>query len=119
MAEGPAPIRGDPVRLKSAFTSLLNGLRREIVVSPKLLVRETVRRDGDRAMSWIAIGDEEQIGALQSAQGDALVAFDEWRGGCGLSLAIARRVIDAHGGALWSPSGGTKPAAVVTMPLES
>ena len=39
--------------------------------------------------------------------------FDEWRGGCGLSLAVARRVIDAHGGALWSPSDGTKAAAAL------
>jgi signal transduction histidine kinase len=118
-AETPAPIQGDPVRLKSAFTSLFHGLRREIIVSPKLFVREAVRRDGGRAVSWIAIGDEEQIEALQSAKDDALVPFDEFRGGCGMSLALARRIINAHGGAVWSPASGAKAAAVVTIPIES
>ena len=118
LADGAAPIQGDPVRLKSAFVSLLHGLRREIVANPKLLVRETVRRDGGRATSWIAIADEEQIDALRSVTEDALTGFDEFRGGCGLSLAIARRIIEGHGGALWSPSSGEKAAAVVTIPLQ-
>ena len=70
-------------------------------------------------MSWIAIGDEEQIGALASAQPEALATFDEWRGGCGLSLPIARRVINAHGGAVWAPADGAKAAAIVMMPIEA
>ena len=118
-AGGPAPLEGDPVRLREAFASVLHGLRRELVASPRLIVRESVRRDGGRAVSWIAIGDEEQIGALESASPDVLSTFDEWRGGCGLSLAIARRVINAHGGAMWAPATGAKAAAVVMMPIES
>lgn len=119
MGDGPAPVHGDPIRLKSAFTSLLYGLRREIIETPKLFVREAVRRDGGRAYSWMSIGDEQTIEALQSVNEDALVPFDEFRGGCGLSLALARRVIDAHGGAVWSPASGAKAAAIVAMPLES
>jgi signal transduction histidine kinase len=45
-----------------------------------------------------------------------LTTFDEWRGGCGLSLAVARRVIVQHGGQLWSPASGAKAAAVVVLP---
>jgi signal transduction histidine kinase len=116
--DGPAPLQGDPVRLRAAFTALLHGLRRELVVSPRLLIRESTRRDDGRVVSRVAIGDEEQIGALQSASADSLVAFDEWRGGCGMSLAIARRVIEAHGGALWSLPNAARTAAVVMMPLE-
>ncbi len=118
-ADGAAPLQGDPVRLKTAFASVLHGLRRELVVSPRLLVRESIRRGGGRTSSWIAIGDEERIEALASAQPDALATFDEWRGGCGLSLAIARRVINAHGGAMWGPSDGAKAAAVIRMPIDS
>lgn len=117
--DGPAPLQGDPVRLKAAFIALLHSLRREVVVSPRLLVRESTRRVDGRVASWIAIGDEEQIGALQSASAESLVAFDEWRGGCGMSLPIARRVIDAHGGAVWSPPTGAKTAAVIMMPLDA
>lgn len=116
--EGAAPLQGDPVRLKAAFVALLHGLRRELVVSPRLLVRESTRRIDGGLASWIAIGDEEQIGTLQSASADSLVPFDEWRGGCGMSLPIARRVIDAHGGAVWSSPTGAKAAAVIMIPLD-
>jgi signal transduction histidine kinase len=117
--EGAAPIQGDPVRLRTAFMSVLHGLRRELVASPRLLVRESTRSDGGRVVSWIAIGDEGQVEGLQSATPGTLGTFDEWRGGCGMSLAIARRVINAHGGAVWAPTDGAKAAAVIMMPLDS
>ena len=117
--DGAATLQGDPIRLRAAFTSVLYGLRRELVASPRLLVRESIRRDGGRTVSWIAIGDEEQIDALQAAAPDALTPFDEWRGGVGLSLAIARRVVNAHGGTMWSPANGAKAAAVIMIPIES
>jgi signal transduction histidine kinase len=117
--EGPAMVLGDPVRLKSAFAALLHALRRELVASPRLLIRESIRHIGDAGQSWIAIGGEEHLAELEAAAADALTTFDEWRGGCGLSLAIARRVINAHGGSLWGPADGARAAAVVAIPLAS
>lgn len=116
--DGIAPVHGDPVRLRAAFVSVLAGLRREVVGSPRLLVRESSRSD-DRTASWTLIGDDEQVRAFESAGPEALVAFDEWRGGCGMALAIARRILNAHGGALWSPANGAKAAAVIMIPLET
>jgi signal transduction histidine kinase len=44
--------------------------------------------------------------------------FDEWRGGLGMALPIARRVIEAHGGALWSGAGArSRAAAALALPL--
>jgi signal transduction histidine kinase len=114
--EGPAVMRGDPVRLRAAFASLFHGLRRELVTSPRLLVRESVRENGAGGQAWIAIGDEEHIAPLEAAATDALTTFDEWRGGCGLSLANARRVIEAHGGFIWSPRDESKAAAAIEFP---
>jgi signal transduction histidine kinase len=109
-------VHGDPVRLKSAFTSVLNALRRELVTSDRLFVRQRRRREDGRNISWIAFGDADQIDALERAAPDALTTFDEWRGGCGLSLAIARRIFAAHDGRIWSPAGGAKAGAVVMIP---
>ena len=115
--EGPAMIDADAARLKTALTSLLHALRRELVTSTRLSIHERAGEYNGGRASWIAIGDGEHVEDLHGAPRDSLVAFDEWRGGCGLSLTLARRVIDAHGGAIWSPGEGTKSAAVIVLPV--
>jgi hypothetical protein len=113
---GASPVHGDAARLKTAFTSLFAALRRELVTSNQLFVTERQAEFRGKPASWIAIGDAEHIGELGSSGADALTTFDEWRGGCGLSLAVARRIIEGHGGAMWSPGQGTKAGAVVALP---
>ncbi len=115
-SDGSAAVHGDPVRLKSAFSSVLYALRRELVSSNELFVRERGGELRGKPASWIAIGDAEHIGGLETATSESLATFDEWRGGCGLSLAVSRRIIDGHGGAMWSPAEGTKAGAVVALP---
>jgi len=110
-------MQADPVRLRVAFAAVLTALRRELITSPTLAVRERgVERDG-RPASWIAIADPDQIAGVAAAEEAALVPFDEWRGGCGLSLPVARRVIEAHGGRIWSPAADAKSGAIIALPL--
>lgn len=118
-ADAPSMLSGDPVRLKVALASILTALRRELVTSTELLVRQDVRSYDGREATWIAIGDADNIGTLNTADPSALVTFDEWRGGCGLSLAVARRVLNAHGGMIWSPGNSTsaKACAAIMLPL--
>jgi len=111
-----APISGDPVRLKCAFASVIAALRRELVASDTLYVRRLTREADGRPVSWTALGDADHIDALERAEPASLQAFDEWRGGCGLSLAIARRIISAHDGRVWSAGDQSKAAAVVMVP---
>ena len=113
---GPAVVNGDAVRLRGAFTALVHAIRREVVTSPRLLVRERTGEYEGRPASWIAIGDPDQIDMLEAATPETLTTFDEWRGGCGLTLPVARRILAAHGGALWSPAEKTKSGAVVVLP---
>ncbi len=113
---GTAIVNGDAVRLRGAFTSLVHAIRREVVTSTRLYVREREGEYSGKRASWLAIGDAEQIAALEAATPETLTTFDEWRGGCGLSLPVARRIFAAHGGALWSPAEKTKSGAVVVLP---
>jgi signal transduction histidine kinase len=112
-------LEGDAARLRSAFVSLLAALRRELVQSDTLHVRPRARDDHGNPVTWIAFGDAEQIDRLERADPSSLETFDEWRGGCGLSLAIARRVFAAHGGRVWSAGPEAKAGAVVLLPRTS
>jgi signal transduction histidine kinase len=114
--EGPAVIQGDAPRLKAAVGSILQGLRREVVNSEKLLVRERYGAFRGNPASWIAIADVENIAAVSASEVESLATFDEWRGGCGLSLVVARRIIDRHEGGIWAPGEGIKAGAVIALP---
>jgi signal transduction histidine kinase len=117
-AHGGSPqVSGDPARLKHALAALIHALRRELVTTPELIVRVDVRPYRGSQAAWITLADPDHIEGLAALDEAGLATFDEWRGGVGLSLAIARRVVNAHDGAIWSPSDGTKTAAVVVLPL--
>lgn len=115
-SDGAAMIHGDPVRLKMAFTSIMNALRREVVDDTPLLVRERAADLQGKAASRISFAAADQIEALEAASPKDLGIFDEWRGGCGLSLPVARRIVSRHGGTMWSPANAPKAGAVVLLP---
>jgi len=112
---GEALVEGDPVRLRAAFSAIFIALRRELVTSTVLAVRETVSHQDGCTVSRLAIADPAQIAEVMGADDAALTAFDEWRGGCGLSLPVARRVLEAHGGRIWSPLADAKAGAVIAV----
>jgi signal transduction histidine kinase len=111
-------IDADPARLTHAIGSLIHALRRELVTTPELIVRVNVRPYRGSRAAWITLADPEHIDGLDALDEPALATFDEWRGGVGLSLAVARRILNAHDGAIWSPADGTKTAAVVALPAQ-
>jgi signal transduction histidine kinase len=115
--DGAATVNGDATRLRAAMTSIIWALQRELVSSDRLILHQHVRPFNGQTVAWIAIGDAERVPALARADASALTTFDEWRGGCGLSLAVARRIINAHGATIWSPREETKAGAVVAMPV--
>jgi histidine kinase len=111
---GAATIQADTPRLTQAFTSIFAALRKEVITTDELLVRER-RADGKSARYEIAIGDRDTIAAIE-ARSDVAEPFDEYRGGSGMALAVARRIITAHGGQLLAPPDGRKSGAVVVLP---
>lgn len=115
--DGSAPrVRGDAARLRKALVSVIAALRRELVTSDRLVVSGRPG-EGAEASTILAIADPERIDALARADLASLTTFDEWRGGVGLSLAIARRVLNAHGARIWSPVEGPRAGAVITFPV--
>jgi len=108
---GPVPATGDPVRLTQALASVIAALRRELVGDDGLIIRG--RRLGDSYQ--VLVGDPATIAALEREDPGSRGVFDEWRGGVGLSLAVARRILNAHGAALFAAPDGQKAAARILL----
>lgn len=108
----PLPaFQGDPARLSQAVASVIVALRREVIGDEPLTVRG--RRDGNGYE--VRIGDPETLAALEAEKDGPRDIFDEWRGGVGLSLMIARRIIHRHGGQLLAPPDARKTGARIVF----
>ncbi|MCC7415746.1 MAG: HAMP domain-containing histidine kinase [Acidobacteria bacterium] len=123
--DGPpsgAPMSGDPARIRESFQSIFRAILRE---QPSACTVVASRRIALVAGVRAAVVVAAEASSVQAAYAAAPGPFDEMRGGLGLALPIARRVIEAHGGSLAAPaaSGGEAPgvrsAAIVALPLRS
>ena len=114
--EGAVTILGDSQRLGHALRAVIGAVLRETLKADGVLVAPVIVTE--TGALHIVIGDAETVAAVERLDMGALDAFDEWRGGAGLSLPIARRVIEAHGGAVYAPRGErARRGAVVVLPL--
>jgi two-component system, OmpR family, sensor histidine kinase SenX3 len=114
-----ATLKGDLVRVHRALSSLVRAVLREQQDAGVVIVDCQLKRDRSRATAVVAIANESEVAAALEAPP---TAFDERRGGLGLMLPIARRVIEHHGGQLWSPPSeragfGSKSAMVLSIPV--
>src|SRR4051812_14917506 len=98
-----APMVGDAVRLRSALHAIFRAIVRETPESSTVVAerRLTAADGGPTAMVIIA-----DAASLQACYEAPHIPFDEKRGGLGLLLPLARRVIEAHRGRVWSPRIG-------------
>jgi signal transduction histidine kinase len=108
----PAMMTADPKRLTQAFTSIIAALRREVIVEEGLTIRQ--RRTGDGYD--ISLGDPKTLAALEAESEATRAVFDEFRGGVGLSVLIARRIINRHGGRIYGAPEGRKTGARIVLP---
>lgn len=111
-----ATVHGDAVRLRTALRSLLVAHRRELVTSDELCVWLRRTSVDGRGMLQLTIGGADRIDALQNVGPSELTTFEEFRGGVGFTLPIARRIVHAHQGQLWSPAENTRAGAVLYFP---
>jgi signal transduction histidine kinase len=120
-AERPLLISGDRPRLSSALGALMRSVLRERGDPGVIVVDVSTDTSSNPANAVVAIGDATSLPALAVVGRGAPPPFrDEWRGGLGMALPIARRVIERHGGALWSADGTqSRAACAFRLPLRT
>jgi signal transduction histidine kinase len=109
-------VTGDRARVAAAVGSLLHAALRERGEPGAVVAQCEVLSDATPAWAVLAVGDAGTVPSLVAAARQTPPPFDEWRGGLGLALPVARRVIEALGGALWS-AAGDRPRAGSAMRL--
>ena len=111
LAEAAVPSAGDAARLTQAFAAVTAALRRELVGEDPLIVRGRKIAEGFEVL----VGDPATVVALEQESGSDHQIFDEWRGGVGLTLAVARRILNQHGGTIAAAPGGRKSGARIRL----
>jgi signal transduction histidine kinase len=117
----PVPVTGDRTRLSAALKALMHAALRERGEPGAIIVECSIEggRNGQR-YALVRIGDETALPLLSAPADETMPAYDVWRGGLGLALPVARRVIEGHGGTLWSLDGAhSRSASALRLPLRT
>ena len=107
-------IDGHEVRLKQAMSSLIASIVRERGSAPVEARGFVSRKAAPSAV--IAFGEPGGIGSADDALKHQASPFDRWRGGMGLSLPIAHRIVQEHQGSLWALPG-SRATCALALPL--
>jgi len=111
-----APMKGDLSRLRSAFTAVFRAVLREQPAACTVVGERRIEQRGGRTTALTIVAE---AGAVQRALDAPPASFEEKRGGLGLLLPIARRVLERHGGRIWSPAPpGPTSAILVELPVD-
>jgi signal transduction histidine kinase len=113
-----AAVSGDLTRIRAAISAFFRAVLREQPSSCVVIADRRLVRDGRERTAVVAIASEQ---AVQQSYESPRGPLEEKRSGLGLALPLARRVVERHGGAVWSPSGGSESysrgAILFSVPL--
>ncbi|MBI4475996.1 MAG: HAMP domain-containing histidine kinase [Acidobacteria bacterium] len=114
-----AVVVGDPDRLRTTLAALLTAVLREKADSTLVVANCTIQDVvGHGRVASVVIADASELQSLSEIRPPVWDVFEQWRGGLGMSLPIADRIVTAHGGRLWSPTGDrARSAAALTIPI--
>ncbi len=113
----PAIVDGDPDRLKRALGSFVAAILRERggLLDAYGFVTGDHRSPPPRAV--LALGGPGMASRRDDILASEEASFDRWRGGTGMSLPIACRIVEVHGGSIWSLPEEPHATCALSLPL--
>jgi signal transduction histidine kinase len=99
-----AMITGDTTRLSAAFDAIFRAILREKAGPATVVAERRLAKVDGRESAVVIVADASRV---QEAYDRASGPFDDKRGGLGLALPLARRVIERAGGRIWSPASAS------------
>ena len=100
-------VQGSALHLRQVLDILLDNARK--YSAPQGRVSAGIRRTGNRSCRmWVSNPGEDISGEDLKKIFKRFCRLDQARprGGCGLGLAIAQGIVEAHGGKIWAESSG-------------
>jgi signal transduction histidine kinase len=110
-----ASMQGDETRLQRAFATIFRASLREMPADTTVVAERRIDKHDGQESAILIVADEPNVQASYEADP---VPFDEKRGGLGLALPIARRIIERHRGRIWSPAG-SRATAIISLPVRN
>jgi len=110
---GDVELRADPVRLPKAVSVLLSTVAARAGDDVGLVVRHEIREAAGRRVVALTIGDRRDADGGPAAPGPR-VRFGEADERLRLDATLACRIVEAHGGQVWSATAGL---AIIALPV--
>lgn len=113
-------VMGDATRLGRAMSAVASAVARETIDSDAVHILPVLRDGPGGREAFVAMGSEALAHEILAVPPGQLSAFDATRGGNGLSLVIARQVLEEHHGRLFgAPGERARAGAAIALPLSS
>ncbi len=116
---GAAMLPADRKQLGRALDSVLAATLRERADPGVIVATCGVARGQDGPLAYVTITPGDADIAAPGFDPGEWDSFEQWRGGVGFRLVLARLIIAAHGGTLFSGHGPrTRAACALTLPVK-